>query len=544
MIDIFIQLSGGIGLFLVGMILLTEGLKTFAGHALQQALARFTGTPTRAFTLGALVTAAVQSSSATTVTLIGFVSAGLITFPQAVGVVIGASLGTTGTGWIISVLGLKISLGLYALPILGIGALMRLLCHGRYAAAGLALAGFGLIFVGIETMQNGMQSFTTVFDLTKVPPAGVLGYLAAVVIGLLMTVVMQSSSAAVATILTALHTHVVSFELAAVAVIGAAIGTTVTGALAAIGGSVPAKRTALAHVLFNLATGLIAILLLPLFLWLIAVAQRHLGLDPGAVSLAAFHTIFIGLGVVIFLPFVLPFSQRIERLLPDRGPRFTHHLDNSLLQVPPVAMEATRRVLIDILAEVSDALLARLRDRHASPPEGLRSEMVNALARLRDFFARIPAASEGESHSGIRVAQMHAMDHLGRLSSRLKIPSSIPVYDEESALRPAIKHTIQVLETVRQALNDNAPDEYLRDIEENALALSELRQSARRAMLQASALGTSSPVETAAALDALRWLERTAHHAWRACHYVTMADPSSSSSSGQLESALSELNEE
>jgi phosphate:Na+ symporter len=123
------KLLGGIGLFLLGMVLLTDGLKAFAGDALRRALVRFTGTPFKAFGSGALVTLMVQSSSATTVTVIGFVSAGLLTFPQAVGVVFGASLGTTGTGWIVSVLGLKVILGFYALPLVGIGAFMKLLAH-------------------------------------------------------------------------------------------------------------------------------------------------------------------------------------------------------------------------------------------------------------------------------------------------------------------------------------------------------------------------------------------------------------------------------
>lgn len=137
------------------MTLLTDGLKTFAGDGLRQALVQFTGGPLKAFASGAQVTAMVQSSSATTVTIIGFVSASLLTFPQAVSVILGASLGTTRTGWIVSVLGLKISMGAYALPLIGIGAFMKLLARGRWQAFGLAVAGFGLIFVGIATLQSG-----------------------------------------------------------------------------------------------------------------------------------------------------------------------------------------------------------------------------------------------------------------------------------------------------------------------------------------------------------------------------------------------------
>jgi phosphate:Na+ symporter len=169
MTEAIFKLLGGIGLFLLGMVLLTDGLKAFAGEALRRALVRFTGTPLKAFGSGALVTAMVQSSSATTVTVIGFVSAGLLTFPQAVGVVMGASLGTTGTGWIVAVLGLKISLGFYALPLVGLGAFLKLLGRGRMKSLGLALAGFGVIFIGIETLQAGMQGFSG-YGTPETPP--------------------------------------------------------------------------------------------------------------------------------------------------------------------------------------------------------------------------------------------------------------------------------------------------------------------------------------------------------------------------------------
>jgi len=157
MLDIFFPFAGGIGLFLVGMMLLSDGLVAFAGGTLGRALVRFTGTPSKAFVSGTLVTALVQSSTATTVTLIGFVSAGLITFSQAIGVVIGASLGNTATGWIVAELGLKVNLGFYTLPLIGIGAMLKLLVPGRGAALGMSLAGFGLMFLGLNTLQDGSR---------------------------------------------------------------------------------------------------------------------------------------------------------------------------------------------------------------------------------------------------------------------------------------------------------------------------------------------------------------------------------------------------
>ncbi|MBA3886586.1 MAG: Na/Pi cotransporter family protein [Acidobacteria bacterium] len=259
-------LAGGIGLFLLGMILLTDGLKAAAGDALRRLLAHFTGGPIKALLSGAAVTAVVQSSSATTLTTIGFVSAGLLTFPQAVGVIFGANLGTTSTGWIVSLLRLKLNIGRVALPLVAVGAMMRLLTPGRTAAVGLALAGFGLIFVGIDMLQVGMAGLALRLDPGALPGGTVAGRLLLVGVGIVMTIIMQSSSAALATTLTALASGTIDLQQGAALVIGQNVLTTMTAGLAAIGASVPAKRTALAHILFNVFTGVAAFAVLPVML--------------------------------------------------------------------------------------------------------------------------------------------------------------------------------------------------------------------------------------------------------------------------------------
>jgi phosphate:Na+ symporter len=519
MIIMTFQLFGGIGLFLLGMVLLTDGLKAFAGDALRRALVRFTGTPVKAFGSGALVTLMVQSSSATTVTLIGFVSAGLLTFPQAVGVVFGASLGTTGTGWIVSVLGLKVSLGLYALPLVGIGAILRLLGNGRWKSLGLAVGGFGLIFVGIETLQEAMQGLSAVFNLADLPLEGFRGHLLAMAIGIIMTVVLQSSSAAVATTLTALHTGAISFDQAAALVIGSAIGTTITGALAAIGASVPAKRTALAHVLFNLGTGLIAIILLPVLLWGIRLAQEHLGLEAGATSLAAFHTTFIAVGVLVFLPFVNHFSDWIERLIPSIGPRLTRHLDDTLLQAPAVALEATRRALTETACEMFHIFSSILHNRAGDDSQSVH-QVQQALDSIQQFFSKIPSVGEEEPLSYSRLGQMHAIDHLMRLQSRLTPPGILRQYLDHTLLRPAAAQCRDVLDLATAGLHELAPMDWLITMEEKAMALARLRQEERLGILRKTIGSQWGPLEAMKAMDTLRWIERVGYHTWRTCHYL------------------------
>ena len=514
------QLLGGVGLFLLGMALLTDGLKAFAGNALRDALMRFTGTPAKAFASGALVTLLVQSSSATTIALIGFVSAGLITFPQTIGVLMGASLGTTGTGWLVSTVGLKVNLGFHALPLVGIGALMHLLAKGRWRPLGLALAGFALIFIGIDTLQSGMQSVSGRFDPAALPAAGWQGRLTALAVGFLMTLVMQSSSAAVATTLTALHAQAVTFEQAAAVVIGAAIGTTVTGALAAIGGSVPAKRTAIAHVLFSLMTGLIALLLLPAFLWLLGLAQRYAGLEAGAVSLAAFHTAFIAVGVALFLPFSTRFAHGIERLLPERGPRLTRLLDDSLLSAPAVALEAVRRTLSNAGLALIGLARPLLDDSVAAGDAEQVAEVRDAIDRTQRFLARIPAVVEDEPLSALHVAQLHALDHLKRLADRLTLTAPVRQAITQTPLQPAVRPCGDLLDLARLSLEGHPPDDWRTTMESLATTVTARHHEARVAILRQTADGGRGPLEAMSALDALRWMERVAHHVWRIGHYL------------------------
>jgi phosphate:Na+ symporter len=529
--ELIFKLAGGIGLFLIGMLLLTDGLKTFAGEALRQSLVRFTGTPAKAFASGALVTLMVQSSSATTVAVIGFVSAGLLTFPQAVGVVIGTSLGTTGTGWIVAVFGLKISIGYYALPLVGAGMMVRLFARGHWQGLGLALAGFGLIFFGIETLSDGMRGLSVAFSPGALPSRGLMANVLLVLIGMVMTVLMQSSSAAVATTLTGMHTGAIVFEQAAAIVIGAAIGTTVTGAMAAAGANISAKRTALAHVSFNMATGLIAIVALPLLLWLITQAQTY-GLEPGAVSLAAFHTVFIGLGVALFLPIVEPFARWIERTLPEKGPRLSRHLDDSVLAVPEVALEATRRAVLETARATLRLLDRRLR---TLPPNGDMpgdEEIRETLEHAQQFFGRIPATpekkappeesvpSEGQSLPPSREAIMHATDHLVQLQDYLRPPQAVRGMMASERLRAMHESALALVDLAGSGLAGHAHAGWMMTVEENARRMRARYKSERPAVLRQTAGGELAPGTALHMLDAMRWLEGVGYHVGRICFYL------------------------
>jgi len=525
MLDILFPFLGGLGLFLVGMMLLSQGLIAFGGDLVKQALARFTGTPTKAVISGTLATMVVQSSSATTVTLIGFVSAGLINFTQAIGVSIGASLGNTATGWIVAGLGLKINLGFYTLPLIGFGALIKLLGRNRIAELGLAMAGFGIMFVGLDTLQTGMRGLATLFDFASLPTASYGASLLILLFGFGLTAVLQSSTAAIATTLTALHTQTINFDQAAALVVGAAIGTTLTGVLVTIGGTIHAKRTALAYVLFNAATGILAIALLPVLSGMIGWLRQHAGLDPGAMSLAAFHTLFIGLGVLIFLPLIARFASLVERLLPDGGESLTQRLDDSLLAIPAVALETAQRALESTALALFEAYRALLRDdtSESQPVNLLR--LGHSLETTYAFVSRIEVLSSDIASTNRRIAQLHAIDHLLRFRTRLDDLHRARNQLGSPPYAWALERSRQILDLAIRGLREASLATVVLEVEAHAEALTTLSREMRHELLKGTAadvLKTADLLETA---DAYRWLERTGHHIWRISHYLNLGRP-------------------
>jgi len=260
-------------LFLLGMTVMTDGLKALAGFALRTVLAKAAATPMRGALWGAIATLLVQSSSATTMTTIGLVSAGLLTFPQGLGLVFGANVGTTGTGWLVALIGVRVSLTAAALPMIFVGALVKLLGRGRLSGCGAALAGFGLVLFGLTTLQQGMGGLAERLHPADLPAvlggpgarwfAGMLGILTLVAVGVAMTAVMQSSTAAITITMSAHYAGAVGLDQACALIIGQNIGTATSSAMAAIGASTTAKRLAVAYVFFKLIAAVIALALFP-----------------------------------------------------------------------------------------------------------------------------------------------------------------------------------------------------------------------------------------------------------------------------------------
>ena len=394
-------LAGGIGLFLLGMWLMTDGLKLAAGPALERILARSTGTRLRGLASGVLITALVQSSSAVTVATIGFVNAGLLTLGQALWVLFGSNVGTTMTGWLVALVGLNFKIEALALPMIGLGMLLHFTGGGRRRGAlGMTLAGFGVLFLGIDILQD---TFSDLGGRMALPGgSGGLGVLAHVGAGALLTVLMQSSSAALAVVLTAAQGGLLDIHDAAAVVIGANIGTTVTAMLAALGATPNARRAAAAHVLFNLLTGAVALLLLPWLIDAIGLLQVLLELDAApAVTLALFHTTFNVLGVLLMWPLAARLAGFLARRFhtADEDEARPQHLDRTVLSVPALALDA----LIQEVRRMGEVALRGARRVWALqqaatlaplPEQAVVTQLNAAIARFIVQLNRVSMATE------------------------------------------------------------------------------------------------------------------------------------------------------
>ena len=531
----YTEIAGGIGLFLLGITLLTEGLKALAGTALRGVLLRHVSSPLSGAWWGMVTTALVQSSSATTMTTIGFVSAGLLSFRQALGVIVGANVGTTATAWIVALLGYKLSLATFALPMMLVGAVMRLAGGARTAAAGTAIAGFALLLVGLSMLQGGLVGLEDRFSPESLPQeTGMLGAIGSravlVGLGILTTLITQSSSAAMAGTLAALHAGSISLEQAAAMVIGQSVGTAFTSAVAAIGGTTPAKRTAAAHVIFNAIAGVAVFMVLPLAVRMLELTAEALsgsgagGADEHTIALALFLTSFKVAGAAIFLPLVDFFAWLVERIVPQRGPELTKHLDRTVARLGPVATEAARRAA----AEIGQELCGVSRDllkRDGLPAQRQRlSAVEEAVERSREFMATLDPPADGEAER--RASVLHALDHLSRLTG---VARHVPPREAISGLPQEAAALDALLEQAErrfrlQERRDPEQCPALAEIATASRALAEMRRAGRAKLLADAGARRLATDEAIARSDALRWLDRMGYHAWRAAHHAARPD--------------------
>ena len=514
------QLLGGLGLFLLGMAVMTDGLKGLAGDYLHHLLVRLTNGPLSGAATGAVTTAILQSSSATTVAAVGFVGAGLLTFPQALGVIFGANVGTTVTGWLVALLGLKLQIGALVFPLILFGALVHLFAHGRSRHAGLAIAGFALLFLGIANLQQGMAAYQGLVTPADFPGDDLPGRLQLVAIGIGVTLLTQSSSAGVAAALTAVYTGTISFPQAAAMVIGMNVGTTVTAAFATLGGSVDTRRTGYSHVVYNLLTAAGALLLLAPYTWLWG------ALGPGAlernaeIALVGFHTLFNLLGVVAVLPFAARFAAMMYRLIPAPKDPVLDRLDRRLLQNPAVALDNVAQILNTMTREVFGFVAGLLHQTRPAPAAIQR--VARHLDGVQAFVGQIHLRPEQARDWRRLNAAIHLLDHLQRLHERCE---EEPERALHLAKAPALsREATRYREVIQGALTDLHAGAFDAAIAAAAAASARLREQdagLRAAIMSDVASGVLDVPAGTQRLQSVRWLRRVSYHVWRASSYLS-----------------------
>lgn len=473
-------LAAGLGLFLWGMGYLERGIKQLSGGKLEHWLHCATGTQPRALAFGALATATVQSSSLITLLSMSFVSAGLVTLPSAIALLFGANLGTTTGAWLMATFGLGFDLARYAMPFLAAGLIGSRLLAKRYCGYAYLLMGVGLLFLGIDFMKLGFSAWQNGLSLEGFAGEQFWHWPLYVLFGVIATVVMQSSHATLLITLAALASGQLPYLPALAVAIGANVGTTVTALLGALGASIAARRLAGAHVVFNLFTGAVALLLLLPLAWLVNQMSTVIGIGAEAwpLKLALFHTLFNVLGIVLMLPAIPALARALERIFPASTKQpyaQARYLEASALQLPDTAINALeqecRRLERHAYHVLCSAILMRSADVLGHPPKRQKSTALidpNAwpavneryherikplLSEILAFYARIdtPLTKAQQTHIQQRLQRIFRLVEAVRFGEVLQrsllrhAARTSPLRDAHDALRLAVAQGLNQL---------------------------------------------------------------------------------------------------
>lgn len=345
---LILNIIGSLGLFLYGMKLMSEALQRAAGGRMRRVMGRMAATPLSQISTTTAITATVQSSSAITVMIVSFVNAGIVNLRQAIGMIMGANIGTTLTAWIIAIFGFELNFSIISIPMVGLGFALILINKTHYRALGEIIIGFALMLLGLAVLQSSMSGIaqdTVLFHaLAKYAGLGYLSIFLFILIGTLLTAILQSSSATITLTIIMCQSGWIPFEAGAAMILGENVGTTVTANLAAIVANTSAKRTALSHTLFNVA-GLVWVV--PLLPWIsdrivdLFAAMGNVGSKATPMMLATFHTGFNVLNVCLLVNFIPQIMRAVTWMVPqspnDNRKRL-FALDSGMVSTPELSL--------------------------------------------------------------------------------------------------------------------------------------------------------------------------------------------------------------
>lgn len=488
-VNIF-SLLGSLGLFLYGMKIMSEGLEKFAGDRLRNILAAMTKNRVMGVLTGISVTALIQSSSATTVMVISFVNAGLMTLTQAIGVIMGANVGTTVTAWIISAIGFKVNIAAFALPLLAIGIPLVFSGNSQRKSIGEFVFGFSFLFMGLSFLQESAENLqvgnVVALMLAKVADGGFFTIILFVIVGALVTMLVQASAATMAITLMLFDMNIPGFglEQAAALAMGQNIGTTITAFIASLTGNTQARRAALAHMFFNVFGVVIVLFIFYPFCdaitWFVS---NVLGTpDNDMFKLSAFHTAFNVFNTLILIWFVKQIEQFVCKVLPQKEekeePRL-RFITGGLLSTAELSIIQARNE-IEVMAErccrMTDMVRKALSAKKDNEFENLYNRIEhyeqitdNMETEIADYLRKV---SEGRlsAYTKMHIAQMlrevdelesvgDSMYHLARTLSRKRQHEPSPFTNEQKAhMEEMLNLTDKALGNMHSILLDNTSD--------------------------------------------------------------------------------------
>jgi len=487
-VKIIFQLVGSLALLLQGMKMMSDGIQKAAGPSLHRILGLMTGNRFFAILTGLFVTMIIQSSGATTVMVVSFVNAGLLSLIQAIGVIFGANIGTTITAWIVTIFGFSFKIAALAIPVFGIGYFLTFFKKIKKENIGEVFMGFGLLFLGLDFLSNAIpaldsnnMAFLAVFN-----DGGFLGTFIGIIVACLSTVLLHSSSAFSAIVLTMCHNGIVSWEFAAAMILGSNIGSTIDAILASIGTKVNARRAALVHVLFNVSGTVLAIIFMQPLLALVDFITPGTVQENLTIHVSMLHTVFNVLCTIIFAPFIKQFAQLTIKLIPDDKTEQAnvYHLEFNATGVKDNAEAYIIRAEKEIsdMTNVALNMFMKIKEGFTNRNEEFFATNIELLAQQEDYADQM---QEKLSNYLVKTSQLPMNDILkNNISMMLRIVDALENMTDEcysvalllrrsvdkkmefnqtdlDRLEPYVEMVEQFLEFIKTSINKHLTQEQL-----------------------------------------------------------------------------------
>ena len=520
------QFAGGLGIFLLGIKYMGEGLQKSAGNRLRDILHTFTSTPIRAVFAGILVTALIQSSSGTTVITVGLVNAGFIGLRQAIGIILGANIGTTVTAFIIGV-----DIAEYALPILAVGALLLFFfTNKRIQYIGQFLFGFGALFYGLELMGAGMAPLQKLEAFQTLMITMSDNSLLAVFVGVIFTMLVQSSSATIGVLQELFAQGALPLQGALPVLFGDNIGTTITALLASIGTTIAARRAAFTHALFNIIGAIIFLLLLSPYMAFVEWLQTVLNLDP-KMTIAFAHGSFNITNVLIQLPFISVLAYIVTKMIPGEERVIDTNLNlldtNFIQQSPAIALTQAKEAVIKMSGLAAEAVREAKgytftqQQNHMDYVLSLESAIDSFDHKITDYLVKVSSANLSVPESESLQRYMNVVkdyerigDHLENIVELVEEHKSSKFHLSEGALRDLEEMFSVVLEIVElssQAFEEKDEEKALRIMQLEG-TVDEMERFFRKKHIQRMSEGACYSNAGIIFVDILSNLERISDH--------------------------------